>query len=387
MTPIRPGIEALEDSPIIEVFRSGFGKPGVIGLWAGEPDVPTPKFICDAASASLAAGQTFYAENRGIPALRQALIDYHRRIYGIELPERRVALTLSGMSAVMLVCQALISPGDNAVVITPSWPNVMRAMQIMGGEVREVALAGTDEGWKLDLDALFDACDARTRAIYVASPGNPTGWMMSREEATAILDVARARNIAILSDEVYHRMVYDRPVALSFHHLMQPGDPVFIVNSFSKAWAMTGWRLGWMVYPEGALDAFEKLIQFNTSGGLVFLQHGAIAALNEGEDFVKYFVERCRVGQETAASRLGRMQRVRAVPAQGSFYQMFQVAGVTDTMAFCKRAVAEAGIGMAPGTAFGRGAESYVRLCTAKSPELLNEAMDRLDRFTADYRE
>ena len=305
MTPIRPGIEALEDSPIIEVFRSGFGKPGVIGLWAGEPDVPTPKFICDAASASLAAGQTFYAENRGIPALRQALIDYHRRIYGIELPERRVALTLSGMSAVMLVCQALISPGDNAVVITPSWPNVMRAMQIMGGEVREVALAGTDEGWKLDLDALFDACDARTRAIYVASPGNPTGWMMSREEATAILDVARARNIAILSDEVYHRMVYDRPVALSFHHLMQPGDPVFIVNSFSKAWAMTGWRLGWMVYPEGALDAFEKLIQFNTSGGLVFLQHGAIAALNEGEDFVKYFVERCRVGQETAASRLG----------------------------------------------------------------------------------
>ncbi len=385
--PIRPAIAALEDSPIIEVFRIGFGQPDVIGLWAGEPDVPTPKFICDAASAALAAGHTFYAQNRGIPAFRQALIDYHRRIYGIELPETRVALTLSGMSAVMLVCQALISPSDNAVVITPSWPNVMRAMQIMGGEVREVPLAGTDAGWKLDLDRLFAACDARTRAIYVASPGNPTGWMMTREEATAILDFTRARNIAILSDEVYHRMVYDRPVALSFHHLMQQGDQVYIVNSFSKAWAMTGWRLGWMVYPEGSLDAVEKLIQFNTSGGLVFLQHGCIAALNEGEDFVKSFVERCRVGQEAAAARLGRMQRVRAVPAQGSFYQMFEVAGVADTMAFCKRAVAEARIGMAPGTAFGAGAEKYVRLCTAKSPELLTEAMDRLERFVADYRE
>lgn len=384
---IRPAIEALEDSPIIEVFRVGFGQPGVIGMWAGEPDVPTPKFICDAAAQALADGRTFYAENRGIPALRQALIDYHRRIYGIELPEHRVALTLSGMSAVMLVCQALIGPGDNAVVITPSWPNVMRAMQIMGAGIREVAMTGTDTGWKLDLDALFDACDERTRAIYVASPGNPTGWMMTLEEATAMLDFARRRNIAILSDEVYHRMVYDRPVALSFHTLMQPGDPVFIVNSFSKAWAMTGWRMGWMVYPEGALDAFEKLIQFNTSGGLVFLQHGCIAALNEGEDFVKGFVERCRIGQDAAAARLGRMQRVRAVPAAGSFYQMFEVAGVADTMAFCKRAVTEARIGMAPGTAFGAGAEKYVRLCTAKSPELLTEAMDRLEGFVASYRE
>ena len=387
MFPIRPAIDALEDSPIMEVFRSGFGKPGVIGLWAGEPDVPTPAFVCEAASAALAAGETFYADNRGIPAFRTALIDYHRRLYGIDLPERRVALTLSGMNAVMLVAQALVSPGDNVVVITPSWPNVMRAMQIMGAEVREVPLAGTDAGWTLDLDALFDACDARTRAIYVASPGNPTGWMMSREQAVAMLDFARTRRVAILSDEVYHRMVYDRPVALSFHHLMQPGDPVFVVNSFSKAWAMTGWRLGWIVYPEGVVDAFEKLIQFNTSGGLVFLQRGAIAALELGEAFVAEFVARCRVGQEAAAARLGRMQRVRAVPAAASFYQMFEVAGMSDTMAFCKRAVAEAGIGMAPGTSFGRGAEKYVRLCTAKSPELLDEAMNRLERFVADYRE
>jgi aspartate/methionine/tyrosine aminotransferase len=387
MGVIRAEIEALQDSPIIEVFREGFALPGVIPMWAGEPDVPTPAFICDAASRALAAGHTFYAENRGIPALRTALAAYHRRVHGVAIEEGRIALTLSGMNAVMLTVQALLGAGDNALVVTPSWPNVMRAMEIAGATVREVAMHPTDEGWRLDLDALFDAADARTRVIYLATPGNPTGWIMSRSEADAILAFARDRNIAILSDEVYHRIVYDRPHALSFLEIMQPDDPVFVINSFSKSWAMTGWRLGWMVYPRSAEAAFEKLIQFNTSGGLVFLQHGAIAALEQGEDFVASFVERCRAGGAVAARRLGRMQRLRVVPAAGSFYAMFEVAGVADTMQFCKRAVREAGIGMAPGVAFGAGAERHVRICTAKGTELLETAMDRLERFVADYAE
>jgi aspartate/methionine/tyrosine aminotransferase len=385
MGVIRAEIEALADSPIIEVFREGFDLPGVIPMWAGEPDVPTPAFICDAASRALADGHTFYAQNRGIPRLRAAIAAYHHRVHGVAIADDRIALTLSGMNAVMLTVQALLGAGDNAIAITPSWPNVMRAMQIAGATVREVAMTPTDAGWNLDLDALFAAADARTRVIYLASPGNPTGWIMSRAEADAILAFARARNIAILSDEVYHRIVYDRPHALSFLEIMRPGDPVFVINSFSKSWAMTGWRLGWIVYPEGATDAFEKLIQFNTSGGLVFLQHGAIAALEQGDAFIAGFVERCRAGRAAAASRLGRMQRLRVVPGQGSFYAMFEVAGVTDTLQFCKRAVREAGIGMAPGTAFGAGAERHVRLCTAKGVDLLETAMDRLESFVADY--
>jgi aspartate/methionine/tyrosine aminotransferase len=385
MGVIRAEIEALDDSPIIEVFREGFGRPGLIPMWAGEPDVPTPAFICDAAARALSAGHTFYDQNRGIPRLRNALADYHRRVHGVAIHDDRIALTLSGMNAVMLTVQALINPGDNAIAITPSWPNVMRAMQIAGAEVREVAMRPGDAGWTLDLDALFDAADARTRAIYLATPGNPTGWIMSRAEADAILAFARARNIAIISDEVYHRIVYDRPHALSFLEIMQPGDPIFVINSFSKSWAMTGWRLGWIIYPEGATAAFEKLIQFNTSGGLVFLQHGAIAALEEGEEFIASFVARCRAGRELASARLARMQRLRVVPAAGSFYAMFEVAGVADTMEFCKRAVREAGIGMAPGVAFGAGAHRHVRICTAKGTDLLDAAMDRLEHFVADY--
>ncbi len=387
MGVIRQPIEALEDSPIVEVFRSGLHLPDLIAMWAGEPDVPTPNFICHAASQALAAGKTFYSYNRGIPALRQAIRDYHRRLWGVELPDERVALTLSGMNAVMLIAQATVQPGDNVVAITPSWPNVMRAMQICGAEPREVMLARGNAGWRLDLDAVAAACDAGTRLIYLASPGNPTGWMIERPEAEALLDFARARGIAILSDEVYHRIVYDRPVAFSFLEIARPDDRLFVVNSFSKAWAMTGWRMGWVVYPQGALDAFEKLIQFNTSGGLEFLQAGCIAALEQGEDFVHSFVERCRVGRDVVNSRLAAMPRVHNIPGAGAFYAMFEVEGVTDTLTFCKRAVTEAKIGMAPGTAFGRGAERLVRICYAKSQENLTEAMDRLERFVVDYAE
>ncbi len=387
MGVIRAGIEQLEDSPIMEVFREGFHVPGILAMWAGEFDVPTPKFICEAASQSLFAGRTFYSDNRGLPALRRALIDYHRRLWGVEIADDRIAFTYSGMNAVMQVCQATVEPGTNAIAITPSWPNVMRALQINGAEVREVAMSHGNAGWTLRLEDVFEACDARTRIIYLASPGNPTGWQISEAEAVALLDFCRARGIAILSDEVYHRIVYDRPVAFSFHQIARPDDPVFVVNSFSKSWAMTGWRMGWMTYPAGCNAAFEKLLQFNTSGGLEFMQAGAIAAVTQGEETVAMLVERCRVGREIVGRRLGQMPRVRNIPNSGAFYAMFEVEGMTDTMQFCKRAVHEERIGMAPGTSFGKGAERLVRLCYAKSPEMLAEAMDRLERFVAGYRE
>ena len=200
------------------------------------------------------------------------------------------------MNAVMQVVQATLTVGDNAVAITPSWPNVMRAVQINGASVREVALDHGQGGWHLDVEAVFAACDERTRLIYVASPGNPTGWMIERAQAEALLAFCRERNIAVLSDEVYHRIVYDRPLAFSFLEIVEPGDPLFIVQSFSKSWAMTGWRMGWLIYPAGASSAFEKLIQFNTSGGLEFMQAGGIAAIEHGEEFVAGFVEHCRTG-------------------------------------------------------------------------------------------
>ena len=191
MSIIRDAIEQLEESPIVEVWHMGFGKPDVIGMFAGEPDIPTPDFICDAAAKALKEGKTFYTPDRGIPAMRQAIVAYNKRIYGVDLPESRVALTSSGMTAVAVIAQATVTTGDNVVAITPSWPNILRAMQINGASIREVPMSAGNAGWQLNLDAVYTACDARTRAIYLASPGNPTGWMITPEEARALLAFAR----------------------------------------------------------------------------------------------------------------------------------------------------------------------------------------------------
>ena len=379
MNVIRPAIESLRDTPILDIFREAARTPDVLSLLVGEPDVPTPAFICDAAIRGLAEGRTFYSHNRGLPELRAAIAAYHRRHTGADIGDDRIAFTLSGMSAVMQTAQATVTAGDHAVVVTPSWPNIMRALEINGATVTELPLTHDESGWHLPLDRLFGACGPHTRLIYLASPGNPTGWQITRPEAEHLLAFCRDRRIALVSDEVYHRIVYDRPVAFSFLEIAQPDDPLFVIHSFSKSWAMTGWRIGWLIYPLGGTPTFEKLVQFNTSGGLEFLQLGAIAALNDGEDFVASFVARCRTAHDVAVSRLRAMPRVRPIPALGSFYAMFEIEGVADTYAFCLNAVREAGLAMAPGTAFGAGAENLIRICYAKEPELLHRGFDRLE--------
>lgn len=380
---IRPEIAQLKDSQIVDVWKMGFSVPDVIGLWVGEGDLPTTRFISDAAAKALQEGKTFYTYKRGIPELREALIDHCRALYNVEIADERIAVTSSGMNAMMLIIQTLVGAGDNAVCVTPVWPNIFACIEILGGEARHVALQGNDTGWHLDLDRLFAACDHRTKAIYVASPGNPTGWIMPDAQRRALLDFARKRRITIIADEVYNRLVYDRPVAPSFLEIADPEDPVFVVNSFSKTWAMTGWRVGWMVMPKGLAPQIERLIEFNTSGGQPFLQAGCVAALREGEDWVKWMVDRCRQGRDLVRDRLASMNRVQVVPVEASFYLMLRVAEMGDPVDFCKRLVTEGRVGLAPGTAFGAGGEGYLRLCYAQSNERLSLAMERFGNFLA----
>jgi aspartate/methionine/tyrosine aminotransferase len=380
VAPIRPEIEALADSHIVEVWKLGFQVPDVIGLWVGEGDLPTPAFICEAAAEALRRGDTFYTHKRGIPELRQALIDYHRKIYGVSLADDRIAVTSAGMNAMMLAMESLVGAGDNAVCVTPVWPNIFATIEILGGAVRHLPLDPTPAGWQLDLDRLFAACDGRTRVIYLASPGNPTGWVMPRQQQRDILEFARRRGIWIIADEVYGRIVYDgAPAAPSFLELATPEDPVVVVNSFSKAWAMTGWRIGWMVMPPRLTAMVDKLIEFNTSGAQPFLQRACVAALEEGEPFVAEMVGRYRAGRELVLQRLGGMCRVRIVRPEAAFYVMFGVDGMSDSLAFAKRLVREARVGLAPGSAFGPGGEGHLRLCFAASPERLSQAMEWLE--------
>jgi len=283
----------LGETGIAEVAMSVFGDPDIVPLWFGEGDLVTPDFVRNAAAKGLQAGETFYTWQRGIPELRAALSAYTERLYGIKCPVDRISVTTGGMQAILLSCQLLLDPGDNIVIVSPIWPNITSAARLVRGEPKYVALDRQRDGsFKLDVQKVFDAVDSRTRAIFVNSPGNPTGWTMTSDEQRAILDFARKRGIWVMADEVYARLIYSRPVAPSFLEQAGPDDPLIVLNSFSKPWAMTGWRIGWLTHPAALGDQIAKLVQINTSGVPAFLQRGAVAALEKGDAFITEMVER-----------------------------------------------------------------------------------------------
>jgi len=373
-------IGTLPESPITDVAMSVFGDPDVVPLWFGEGDLVTPDFVREAAAEGLRKGETFYTWQRGIPELRQALSTYTEGLYGIKCPVDRISVTGSGMQAILLTCQLLLDPGDNVVIVSPIWPNITSAVRLVRAEPKYVALERKpDGGWQLDLQRLFDAVDGHTRAIFVNSPGNPTGWVMSSEEQRALLDFARKRGVWVMADEVYARLIYTRPVAPSFLEQASADDPLIVLNSFSKPWAMTGWRLGWLTHPPQIGDQLAKLVQINTSGSPAFLQRGAVAAIEKGEDFLKAMVERCRAGGEQVFQRLSGMQRVKVARPEAAFYAFFEVEGVSDTSAFCKMLASKYKVGLAPGEAFGPGGLGNVRLCFASGAERLSKGLDRVE--------
>jgi aspartate/methionine/tyrosine aminotransferase len=381
---LRPQIDALADSMINEVAMLGFGQPDVIPLWFGEGNEPTPPFICEAAARAMAAGETFYTFNLGIPKLRETLAAYETGLHAHPVTSDRVVVTSSGMQGIFLTVQAIVDPGDNVLVVSPVWPNIRGAIKIFGGEPRDVALGRTnDGGFRLDLAALEARLDRRTKAVFVNSPSNPTGWMMTEDEAREILAFTRRHGLWLIADEVYARIVYGRNVATSFLDIIEPEDRVVVINSFSKNWAMTGWRLGWIVVPEELTKTYLKLIQFNVSGAPTFIQHAAITAIRDGEGFVKQMAARYQAGRDLVVERLGSLPRVRFRTPDAAFYAFLQVDGLTDSFSFAKQLLAETRVGVAPGAAFGTGGEGHLRLCFAASPERLEPALDRLAKALA----
>jgi len=377
--PIRPVIAGFAGSRIREVSKIGMERPGVTALWFGEGDRPTPRFICDAAAQALAAGRTYYTSNSGTPELRQAIARYAMRLHGQKIVPERVTVTASGVNALMLIMQALVDPGDNVVMVTPVWPNCADNISVvLGGEVRRVTLAADERGWRLDLDRLFAACDGRTRAIFVNSPGNPTGWMAGAADHLALREFARKRRIWIVADEVYERIVYDRACAPSALDGASPDDPVIVVNSFSKAWCMTGWRLGWIVHPQALGETLAKLNEVNMSGPAMFAQDAGTVAIEQGEGFIREIVDDYRRAREVVVQRLGAMPRVRLARPEAAFYAFFRVDGMTDSLATAKQVLDRANVGLAPGVAFGPEGEGWLRLCFATSPQRLSDALDRL---------
>jgi aspartate/methionine/tyrosine aminotransferase len=389
-SPIRPILGQLRPNGIVEVAHLGLGRPGLIPLWFGESDLVTPAFIRDAAIQALTEGKTFYTWARGIPELRQAIADFHRRTLNRGIDPERITVPGAAMLSIVTALQCVIESGDNIVIVAPVWPNIFQAAQIAGAEPRLVRL---DEDWNagswtLDLEKLFARCDERTKAIFISSPNNPTGWMASRDEQQAMLNFARAHGIAIISDEVYGTLVYDGCAhAPSFLHIADEEDAVFVINSFSKPWAMTGWRIGWLTHPKSLGDAMRILSPASNTGTTTFNQYGALAALSpEGDAFREYLRGRCESNRMLVADFIARQNRVRWMAPAGAFYGHLHVDGLTDSLAFAKDLVERANVGTAPGSAFGIGDprdDAYVRVCFARDPAGLREGLARIETALA----
>ena len=379
MEGVRAQIRDIPLENIANLAKDRFGDPSIIPLWFGEGDVRAPAFIGEAMLRAVSAGHVFYTHQNGIPELRETLSQYLCGLGRKPVGPERVTVTASGMNAIMLAIQLVCEPGDNIVAVDPVWPNTGGMARLVGAEVRSARMDHGQGGWRLDPERFAATMDARTRVVFFASPGNPTGAMIPIETQAEVLRLCRERGVWLIADEVYNRLAFGRNAAPTILDIADPEDRLIVINSFSKSWAMTGWRLGWMVMPRGLAPTVEKLLEFNTSGGQGFLQRAGITALEEGEGFVAEQIARYRAGRDLVTQRLGGMRRARVTRSEASMYLMFQVEGESDSYDLALRLVEEARVGLAPGVAFGAGGEGYLRLCFAANTRKLAEAMDRLE--------
>jgi aspartate/methionine/tyrosine aminotransferase len=380
----REEVLALRMSQIREVANAGMARKDVMKFWVGESDQPTPAFIRKATAKALMEGETYYTHNLGRPDLREALSAYlgnlHARPFGTE----RLAITSSGVNALMLVSQAVVSPGDKVVVTTPAWPNIVEIPRILSARLQTVSLDPAQGRWRLDLDKLMDALTPDTRVLFLNSPNNPTGWTLPAEDRAPILARCREYGIWLITDDPYERLIFGPgKSAPSFLPLAGEDERVVSTNTFSKAWRMTGWRMGWMVLPRSLIDSMGVVIEYNTSCAPDFVQSGAIAALTDGEPSIAELRAELTAAKDQVLRGLRALPGIEAPEPEGGMYAFFRIDGRGSSLELAKDMVAKADLGLAPGSAFGPEGEGWLRWCFANRPEKNAEGLARLGVYLA----
>lgn len=377
----RATVENISPHAGSKVARYGRAKEGVIKLDVGEGDVPTPDVIVKAAQKAMNEGDMFYGPVLGTDELRSSLSSYYQRIYNHDIPASRFFVTPSGTAAVHYALTTIIDAGDEVVAVTPLWRNLLGAIELQGGVIKEVGLDIDDQNWHLDVQKIFDAVSDKTRAIIINSPNNPTGWMISKAQMQVILDFARQRGIWIVSDEVYSRLVLDdsRP-APSFLDVSEPEDLLLVVNSFSKNWSMTGWRLGWVVGPERISERFYNVALYSAMGPSPFIQKGGIAALEKGEDFVRELRDTAQKGRDYVYQRFADIGDIISAKPSATYYSFFKPNSVPCCVNFATKLIDEQDLLLAPGSAFSSFTAGYLRLCFAVPLPKLEDGMNRLEK-------
>jgi aspartate/methionine/tyrosine aminotransferase len=382
-------------SGIAEVFQYGRTRQGIMPLYVGEGDLPTPDFVVAAISESMARGETFYGHQRGLINLREAIAAYMSRVYGDPFESSvgpfgpdRITVTMGGIHAIQCAVRLIANAGDEIIVPTPIWTNFLGVIAVAGATPVTFPLTLTrtgpaEESWGFDIERLAASITPRTRALVINTPANPTGWTASRADLEALLDLARRHGLWIIADEIYGRIVYSGTRAASFHDIMEADDRILFIQTFSKNWAMTGLRLGWLEAHPSLGPSIEKLMQYSTSGVSTPYQRGGVAALERGEDFVALQLRRMRQSRDIICDGLAKTGRVRFAWPEGAFYLFPAIEGETDTRGLAFRLIDEADVGVAPGSAFGPGGSDHVRICFARDPRQMEETVRRLTRWLA----
>jgi len=383
---LAPSLAAVRYSRIREVAELAMSMDGVLRLYFGESNLPTPQFVKDAAAQALADGFTYYSENAGLPTLRAALAGQYARLHGVELdPGSELVVTASGVQALFMAIRSVIDPGDEALVLTPSWPNASAMVAMSSGVARELAQPFDGRRYAVDFDALEAAVTPRTRLLVYTSPSNPLGWVATAEEQERLLAFCRRHGLWLLADEVYERLWYGSETpgeaTPSILRRATRDDAVLVIGSFSKNYCMTGWRLGWLVARRDVAVKAAQLNEYVVSHAPTFVQKAGEAALAEGEAWVEELVTLLRANRDLSLAALRAMPGVTVPEPDGAFYLFPRVEGLDDSLGFCKRLLVEQRVGLAPGSAFGAGGEGSLRPCYASDRSVLEPALERLDAF------
>ncbi|HJN50794.1 MAG: aminotransferase class I/II-fold pyridoxal phosphate-dependent enzyme [Pseudomonadales bacterium] len=381
MKPFRAEVEALQQNGITRVALPHITDPDIIPLWFGEGDMVTPEFIREAAKSALDGGQTFYCHTRGTEDFRDAIKLYLDKLYGVDLARDRISVPGSAMLGITIAAQMALTSGSHALIVSPNWPNIENVYRVTGAEVSFIRQREESDGWCLSAREIIDHVKANTGSIYVNSPCNPTGWVMSADDQAELLEFCRKRQILIIADEVYHRLIYDGDTAPSFISIARDDDPVVIVNGLSKAWAMTGWRVGWVVAPSHTAQQWAILSECFNTGATAFVQPAGIAALQQGEQVVGELRNLYRQGRELVMQILAEHPAIELSEPVGSFYAFPRIEGLRDSYEFAKGVLAEERVGIAPGYTFGPGNEAYFRICFAQSHERLRQGLEGVIRY------
>jgi aspartate/methionine/tyrosine aminotransferase len=386
MPQLAKSVEQVPRSRIRELAEIAMSMDGVLRLYFGESNLPTPDYIKQTAARAIAEGHTFYTENAGLPSLRRAIADNYQKLHGVELnPASEIIVTASGVQALNVGIRCVLDPGDEALVLTPAWPNGSSNVAMANAVVRQIPHPLCGQRYQIDFDALEAAVTPRTRLLLYTSPSNPLGWVASAEEQQGLLDFARRHSLWLMADEVYDRLYYagarlGEPVP-SILAKATRDDAVIVVHSFSKSYCMTGWRLGWLVSRRDLVGKATELNEFIISHAATFTQKAGEIALAEGEDELQRMLGRLKQNRDLCLDALRGIAGVTVPVPDGAFYLFPRIDGLQDSFGFCKRLLEETRVGLAPGVAFGAGGEGSIRICYAADTSILEPAMERLTKF------